>query len=194
MPKPVGKLTFKQARFIDEYLVDLNATQAAIRAGYSKKTAYRMGYENLKKPQVAEVIQKRRDELKESLEIDQEWLLRRYIKLSDYKITDFFDDNGNMKSLSDIPESSLYAIQGYEVSKNIKDKETYIHKFKTSDKKAALDSIAKLLGLEAPSKLVFPDKDGIPQDLSSLSPLEMATRVLGLINEAKRLKKESKNE
>ncbi len=45
-------LTPKQQLFVAEYLVDLNATQAAVRAGYSKKTAYSVGHENLKKPEV----------------------------------------------------------------------------------------------------------------------------------------------
>ena len=49
-------LTQKQRRFVEEYLVDLNATQAAIRAGYSKKTARAMGCENLTKPDIAEAI------------------------------------------------------------------------------------------------------------------------------------------
>lgn len=44
-----AKLTPKQKRFVEEYLVDCNATQAAIRAGYSPKTAYSIGQENLKK-------------------------------------------------------------------------------------------------------------------------------------------------
>ncbi len=52
------ELTPKQQRFVEEYLVDLNATQAAIRAGYSEKTAYRTGADNLKKPQIAEEIDK----------------------------------------------------------------------------------------------------------------------------------------
>ena len=51
------KLTPKQARFVEEYLVDLNATQAAIRAGYSARTANRIGPENLSKPVIAEAIQ-----------------------------------------------------------------------------------------------------------------------------------------
>ena len=46
------KLTPKQKAFINEYLIDLNATQAAIRAGYSPKTAYRTGCDNLKKPHI----------------------------------------------------------------------------------------------------------------------------------------------
>ena len=51
-------LTAKQKRFCDEYLIDLNATQAAIRAGYSEKTAYRTGADNLRKPQIEEYIAK----------------------------------------------------------------------------------------------------------------------------------------
>ena len=53
----VGKLTDKQKRFVEEYLVDLNATQAAIRAGYSEQTAYSIGQRLLKKVEVQEAIQ-----------------------------------------------------------------------------------------------------------------------------------------
>lgn len=49
-------LTDKQQRFVDEYLIDLNATQAAIRAGYSEKTANEIGAENLAKPSIAKAI------------------------------------------------------------------------------------------------------------------------------------------
>ncbi|NGP40968.1 terminase small subunit [Acinetobacter sp. GC2] len=50
-------LTDKQQRFVDEYLIDLNATQAAIRAGYSEKTADSIGLQLLRKTQVAEAIE-----------------------------------------------------------------------------------------------------------------------------------------
>lgn len=53
------KLTAKQERFVQEYLIDLNATQAAIRAGYSKKTAGVIGVENLKKPYIREAIEEK---------------------------------------------------------------------------------------------------------------------------------------
>lgn len=56
---PRGELTPKQARFVEEYLIDLNATQAAIRAGYSKKTAKVQGAQNLSKLNVAKAIAKR---------------------------------------------------------------------------------------------------------------------------------------
>ncbi|OGT62426.1 MAG: hypothetical protein A3E85_04175 [Gammaproteobacteria bacterium RIFCSPHIGHO2_12_FULL_45_12] len=52
----MNKLNQRQLRFIDEYLLDLNATQAAIRSGYSKKTAYSIGQENLKKPEIKQII------------------------------------------------------------------------------------------------------------------------------------------
>ena len=48
----MANLTPKQQRFVEEYLIDLNATQSAIRAGYSEKTAYSVGHENLKKPEI----------------------------------------------------------------------------------------------------------------------------------------------
>ena len=69
-------MTPKQQRFCDEYLVDLNATQAALRAGYSKKTAYSIGVENLRKPEIQAEIQKRQNRLRNKLEITQEKVLR----------------------------------------------------------------------------------------------------------------------
>lgn len=65
------KLTAKQQRFCDEYLIDMNITQAAIRAGYSTKTAYAIGQENLKKPMVKNYIEKRMAEKEAELIADQ---------------------------------------------------------------------------------------------------------------------------
>ena len=69
-------LTDKQRRFCDEYLVDLNATQAAIRAGYSKRTARQTGTENLSKPYIKEYIEKRMAEKEAALIADQDEVLR----------------------------------------------------------------------------------------------------------------------
>lgn len=63
------KLTPKQSRFIDEYMKDYNATQAAIRTGYSKKTAFQIGYENLKKPEIRAEIDRRIDEIQEEVKM-----------------------------------------------------------------------------------------------------------------------------
>lgn len=69
-------VTDKQKRFCDEYLIDLNATQAAIRAGYSKKTANRIGAENLSKPDIQEYVQKRLTEKEDSLVAKQDEVLK----------------------------------------------------------------------------------------------------------------------
>jgi len=68
-------LTNKQKVFCDEYLVDLNATQAAIRAGYSEKTAKVIGCENLTKPDINEYIAKAQQARKERTEIDADYVL-----------------------------------------------------------------------------------------------------------------------
>lgn len=70
------KMTAKQKLFCDEYLIDLNATQAAIRAGYSEKTAYAIGQENLKKPVISEYIEKRMAEKEKTLIADQDEVLK----------------------------------------------------------------------------------------------------------------------
>jgi phage terminase small subunit len=70
-------LTPKQQRFIEEYLIDLNATQAAIRAGYSQDTANVIGCENLTKPYIAEAIAKAQAERSQKTKIDAEWVLRK---------------------------------------------------------------------------------------------------------------------
>ena len=72
----MAKMTPKQKRFCDEYLIDLNATQAAIRAGYSKKTAQQMGTENLSKPVIKEYISARMAEKESELIADQDEVLR----------------------------------------------------------------------------------------------------------------------
>lgn len=71
-------LTAKQQLFVKEYLVDLNATQAAIRAGYSAKTAEAIGHENLRKPKIAEAIEAARNKRAERTEITADMVLQRW--------------------------------------------------------------------------------------------------------------------
>ncbi|MCA0973418.1 terminase small subunit [Halomonas denitrificans] len=75
-------LTARQSRFVDEYLKDLSATQAAIRAGYSKKTAGRTGYENLKKPEIAREIQARMNDRSQRTQITADRVLQRWWEIA----------------------------------------------------------------------------------------------------------------
>ena len=72
----MAKLTAKQQRFCDEYLIDLNATQAAIKAGYSEKNARNIASENLAKPNISKYIADRMAEKEKSLIADQDEVLR----------------------------------------------------------------------------------------------------------------------
>ena len=92
------KLTDKQQTFVDEYLVDLNATQAAIRAGYSEKTAQQIGAENLSKPVIAEYIEARKAERSKRTEIDQDWLIRE-LTLQYHKASDSDKDSAALRAL-----------------------------------------------------------------------------------------------
>jgi phage terminase small subunit len=74
-------MTPKQQRFVEEYLIDLNATQAAIRAGYSASTAHSIGHENLSKPEIADAIATAAAERAERVKIDADYVLRQAVKL-----------------------------------------------------------------------------------------------------------------
>lgn len=76
-------LTDKQIRFCEEYLIDLNATQAAIRAGYSQNTANEQGSQNLAKLSIQEKISELRNNISEQLNLDAQWVLKRLKDISD---------------------------------------------------------------------------------------------------------------
>ena len=76
-----AKLTARQERFIDEYLIDLNATQAAIRAGYSVKSARAIACENLAKPDIQGAIAEAKRDRSEATKIDSDWVLREAVTL-----------------------------------------------------------------------------------------------------------------
>lgn len=85
----MSKLTAKQQLFCSEYLKDLNATEAAKRAGYSPKTAYSIGHENLKKPEIAAEISARRDELLESNQVDTANVISEISKIAFANMLDY---------------------------------------------------------------------------------------------------------
>jgi phage terminase small subunit len=92
------KLKDKQRLFCIEYLVDLNATQAAIRAGYSKRTSYSIGNENLKKPEIQEEISKQIEALLERAKIPLEKkLFDFWMKRAFYDVTEIIDLDGKVK-------------------------------------------------------------------------------------------------
>lgn len=98
MAKP-PKLTAKQKRFVEEYLIDLNATAAAKRAGYSKHTAAQMGAENLTKPVLAQMIKLAMDKRSEEVGVDAAWVLKQSIIIYNKSIA--ADDRTNALKAND---------------------------------------------------------------------------------------------
>lgn len=92
-------MTPKQQDFVKEYLVDLNATQAAIRAGYSERTASRIGPELLGKTCIQEAIQKERDSLAKRTEITQESIMADIEAIKRDAMQAVYDDDGNKAML-----------------------------------------------------------------------------------------------
>ncbi|KGM50652.1 terminase small subunit [Pseudooceanicola atlanticus] len=145
-------LTAKQARFVEEYLIDLNATQAAIRAGYSGKTAAAVGHENLRKPKIAEAIASAKGERSDRTKIDSDWVLKRLADEADADMADLYDDNGNLKPVHEWPaiwRKGLVA--GLDVEEITVEGQVvgHVKKIKISDRIKRIELIGKHVEVQA---------------------------------------------
>lgn len=101
--KPLRKLTAREMAFAQEYVIDLNATQAAIRAGYSAKSAANIGYENVRKPHIAAVIAELQIERNRQRKWDAEKIYDSLGDESDADVADLYDDRGCFKNVKEWP-------------------------------------------------------------------------------------------
>src|SRR5690606_25369157 len=92
----MAELTDKQKRFCEEYLIDLNATQAAIRAGYSEKTANEQGSQNLAKLSIQEYLQERKKQIQNKIEVSQDRVVQELAKLSFVDIREAFGPDNQL--------------------------------------------------------------------------------------------------
>lgn len=155
-------LTAKQQRFVDEYLVDLNATQAAIRCGYSEKTAYSQGQRLLKGVEIARAVQEAMDARSQRTEITADMVLRELAKIGFADIRRAVTWRANVTGMVHEDDGSERLAVTNEVQLIDSDKldddtagavaevsQTAQGglKIKLHDKKAALDSIGRHLGM-----------------------------------------------
>lgn len=136
-------MTKKQKRFVEEYLIDLNATQAAIRAGYSPATAKEIGCENLTKPNIAAAVSQAMAERSRRTGINQDRVLQELARIGFAKITDVVDPE-TAKIRPDASDDDLACIQSIKIKPNEFGTEREV---KLYDKKAALVDLGKHLGL-----------------------------------------------
>jgi phage terminase small subunit len=109
-----AQLTAKQQMFVKEYLCDLNATQAAIRAGYSTKRADAIGHENLRKPEIAAAIQTEMDKRAAAVDITAERVLKEIARMALYDAADIAGHKINgPEDIPTLPEDVRRAIIGW---------------------------------------------------------------------------------
>ena len=140
-------MTKKQKRFVEEYLIDLNATQAAIRAGYSPETAYSIGSENLKKPEIRACIEKAMAERSKRTGINQDRIIMELAKiglLNPKNLVDF--DEATIKE--EAPDEDLAAIASIRVKRfPTKEGEGIEREIKMYDKTKALELLGRHFGM-----------------------------------------------
>lgn len=142
----MAKLTKKQQLFVDEYLIDLNATQAAIRAGYSVESARDIGCENLTKPNIQQAIAKHMAERSKRTGVNQDRVVLELAKIAFVKMTDIVDDEGKIKS--DATDDDLACIESVKFKESYSDTGSMTEReVKIASKMKALELLGKHLGM-----------------------------------------------
>lgn len=141
-----ARLTEKQKRFVSEYLVDLNATAAAKRAGYKDPN---IGRQLIAKNNVYAAIQKEIQERSQRTEITQDMVVRELAKLGFFDIRKLFDKDGKPLDISKLDDDTAAALVGLDVQ-DVSDGDGnyvgFIKKYKMADKIKALELLGKHVG------------------------------------------------
>ena len=151
----MNKLSSKQKAFCEEYLIDLNAVQAAIRAGYSKKTARQIGSENLSKPDVAKYIAELKAERSLLTKIDAAYVLKRHIEIDKMDFADILCDDHSFKPIKEWPIVWRQYLSGIDLSEiwdgSGEDKKItgMLKKIKWPDKVRNLEMLGKHVDVQA---------------------------------------------
>lgn len=109
-------LNEKQKRFVEEYLVDLNATQAAIRAGYSEKTAGAQAHKLLKNAEIQNAISAASRDRLDRTKIDSDYVLNRLVEIDQMDVVDILQADGSLKPIQDWPKVWRQYIAGMDLA------------------------------------------------------------------------------
>lgn len=148
-------LTKKQRLFVDEYLIDLNATQAAIRAGYSIRRATEIGYQLLQRPEVAQAIQAAMAERSKRTEVEADYVIRRLREIDEMDVLDILEDDGSFRSIRDWPKAWRQFLSGIEIAELFEGRGDdrriagVLRKVKWPDKLRNLELLSRHVGTES---------------------------------------------
>lgn len=162
----MANLTPKQQRFVEEYLIDLNATQSAIRAGYSERTADSIGLQLLRKTQVAKAIQDAQSTRSERVQIDADYVLKRLVEIDQMDVLDIMDDQMKIRPVNEWPKVWRQYVINLE-NLELSDGEGCFKKIKWPDKVKNLELIGKHVSVGAfKDKIEHSGPNGGPIDLN----------------------------
>lgn len=145
-------LTDKQEMFCREYLVDLNATQAAIRAGYSEKTARSQANRMLTNVDIEKRIQELMNNRSDRLDVDADYVLKRLVEIDQMDVLDILTENGDLKPVKDWPKvwrTTLSGLDIMSISSGEEDTEALLKKIKWPDKVKNLELLGKHVKVQA---------------------------------------------
>ncbi len=148
-------LTKKQRLFVDEYLIDLNATQAAIRARYSTRRAAEIGYQLLQRPEVAQAIQAAMAERSKRTEVEADYVIRRLREIDEMDVLDILEDDGSFRSIRDWPRAWRQFLSGIEIAELFEGRGDdrriagVLRKVKWPDKLRNLELLSRHVGTES---------------------------------------------
>ncbi|MDU0628330.1 terminase small subunit [Pseudomonas aeruginosa] len=141
--------------FVDEYLIDLNATQAAIRAGYSTRRATEIGYQLLQRPEVAQAIQAAMAERSKRTEVEADYVIRRLREIDEMDVLDILEDDGSFRSIRDWPKAWRQFLSGIEIAELFEGRGDdrriagVLRKVKWPDKLRNLELLSRHVGTES---------------------------------------------
>ena len=144
----MANLTPKQQRFVEEYLIDLNATQSAIRAGYSEKTAKVIAAQNLSKLNVQEAIEEAQSKRAEQTQIDAAYVLRRLVEIDQMDVLDIMDDQMKIRPVNEWPKVWRQYVVNLE-NLELSDGEGCFKKIKWPDKVKNLELLGRHVSVGA---------------------------------------------
>ncbi|HGJ5858536.1 MAG TPA: terminase small subunit [Arsenophonus nasoniae] len=143
-------LTDKQEAFCREYLIDLNATQAAIRAGYSEKTAKDIACQNLAKLNIQKRIQTLMEERKNRIEVNADYVLKRLVEIDQMDVLDILTDSGDLRPIKDWPKVWRTTLSGLDIAAiRVDGAEALLKKVKWPDKVKNLELLGKHVSVQA---------------------------------------------